>query len=179
MELFLSWPSSLASMARLIIYTIIVGTLRAPIYQWTFRDQDETGAVLHWVINDNTTTIVFAVNQLSQGSLGICPLVIIYLTPLQRRQVRSIYLIMTGSPCFRSNWLDFLRIHSAIHLTQPMYSLTHYAIGNWSPYLGLSTVGLSVSGSISLPMGFLIQLSLAVLYTIANQFYSALAFALG
>jgi len=38
-------------------------------------------------------------------------------------------------------------------------------------------VGLSVSGSISLPLGFLLQLSLSVLYTIAIQFYSALAFA--
>jgi hypothetical protein len=38
-------------------------------------------------------------------------------------------------------------------------------------------MGLSVSGSISLPVGFLIQLSLSVLYTIAIQFYSALAFA--
>jgi hypothetical protein len=38
-------------------------------------------------------------------------------------------------------------------------------------------VGLCVSGSISLPRGFLIQLSLSVLYTIAIQFYSALAFA--
>jgi len=38
-------------------------------------------------------------------------------------------------------------------------------------------VELSVSGSISLPLGFLIQLSLSVLYTIAIYFYSALAFA--
>jgi len=45
------------------------------------------------------------------------------------------------------------------------------------PKRGLSTVGLSVSGSISLPLGFLIQLSLSVLYTIAIQLNSALAFA--
>jgi len=38
-------------------------------------------------------------------------------------------------------------------------------------------VGLSVSGSISLPLGFLLQLSLSVLYTIAIHLYSALAFA--
>lgn len=127
--------------------------------------------------NDKTTAIVFAVNQLCPSSIGIYPLVIIHPKPLPRLQVRSINLIMTGSPGFGSNWMDFLCVHLAFHLTQSIYLLTHYAIGNWSPYFGLSTVGLSVSGSISLPLGFLLQLSLSVLYTIAIQFDSALAFA--
>jgi len=169
MELFLSWPSSLASMPWLINSTT---------RQWTLRGQDETGAVLHWVYDiDKTTAIVFAVNQLCPSSIGIYPLVIIHPKPLPRQQVRSINLIMTGSPGFGSNWMDFQCVHLALHLTQSIYLLTHYAIGNWSPEKGLSTVGLSVSGSVSLPLGFLIQLSLSVLSTIAIQFYSALAFA--
>jgi len=53
--------------------------------------------------NDKTTAIVFAVNQLSPGSIGISPLVIIHPKPLPRLQVRSINLIMTGSPGFGSN----------------------------------------------------------------------------
>lgn len=44
---------------------------------------------------------------------------------------------------------------------------TPYAKGNWLLSNELSMVGLPVSGSISLPLGFLIQLSLSVLYTIA------------
>jgi len=168
MELFLSWPSSLASMPWLINSTSVNELSEIRIKPVLYS--------IEWM-NDKTTAIVFAVNQLCPSSIGICPLVIIHPKPLPRLQVRSINLIMTGSPGFGSNWLDFLCVHLAFHLTQSIYLLTHYAIGNWSPNKGLSTVGLSVSGSISLPLGFLIQLSLSVLYTIAIQLNSALAYA--
>jgi len=127
--------------------------------------------------NDKTTAIVFAVNQLSSDSIGIYPLATTYPKLLPQLQVRSINLVVAGSSDFGSNELDFICIHSVFHLTQSMNSPTPYAKGNWLPSNGLSMVGLSVSGSISLPLGFLLQLSLSVLYTIAIQFYSALAFA--
>jgi len=123
--------------------------------------------------NDKTTAIVFAVNQLSPNSIGIYPLAITYPKLLPQLQVRSINLVMAGSSGFGSNELDFICIHSVFHLTQSINLLTPYAKGNWLPSNGLSMVGLSVYGSISLPLGFLIQLSLSVLYTIAIQFYSA------
>lgn len=126
--------------------------------------------------NNKTTAIVFAVNQLSPSSIGIYPLVITYPKLLPQLQVRSINLVMTGSLGFGSNELDFICIHSVFHLTQSINLLTPYAKGNWSPSNRLSMVELSVSGSISLPLGFLIQLSLSVLYTITIYFYSALVF---
>jgi len=127
--------------------------------------------------NNKTTAIVFAVNQLSLNSIGIYPLAITHPKLLPQLQVRSINLVMAGSSSFGSNELDFICIHSVFHLTQSINLLTPYAKGNWSPSNRLSMVELSVSGSISLPIGFLIQLSLSVLYTIAIYFYSALAFA--
>ena len=69
-------------------------------------------------INDKTTAIVFAVNQLSPSSIGIYPLAITYPKLLPQLQVRSINLVMAGSPGFGSNELDFICIHSVFHLTQ-------------------------------------------------------------
>jgi hypothetical protein len=128
-------------------------------------------------MNDKTTAIVFAVNQLSPSSIGIYPLATTYPKLLPQLQVRSIYLVVAGSPGFGSNGLDFICIHSVFHLTQSKNLLTPYAKGNRLTNNDLPMVELSVSGSISLPLGFLIQLSLTVLYTIAIQFDSALAFA--
>jgi len=54
-------------------------------------------------INDITTTIVFAINQLSPSSINISPLIIIHLRILLHSQVRSINLMMTGSLGFGSN----------------------------------------------------------------------------
>jgi len=52
---------------------------------------------------DITTTIVFAINQLSPSSINISPLIIIHLRILLHSQVRSINLMMTGSLGFGSN----------------------------------------------------------------------------
>lgn len=128
--------------------------------------------------NYNTTAIVFAVNQLSPSSIGIFPLTTTYPKLLPQLQVRSINLVVAGSLGFGSNALDFICFHAAFRLTQNIKLLTPYAKGNWSPKLWLSTVRLSVSGSVSLPLGFFLQLSLSVLYTIAIKLNSALAFAL-
>jgi len=57
---------------------------------------------------NDPTTIGFVVNQLSPSSIGMYPLVIIHPKPLPRLQVRSIYLMMTGSLGFGSNDLDFI-----------------------------------------------------------------------
>lgn len=71
-------------------------------------------------MNDKTTAIVFAVNQLSLDSIGIYPLAITHPKLLPQLQVRSINLVMAGSSSFGSNELDFICIHSVFHLTQFM-----------------------------------------------------------
>lgn len=121
-------------------------------------------------VYDKTTAIVFVVNQLSPSSLGISPLITIHPWILPHSLVRSINLIVTGSLGFGSNLWNSLLSHGS-PLTPLIDSLTHYAIGKWSSPLVIFISRRSVLGSISLPLGFLTQLSLSVLYTIAMILY--------
>jgi len=66
--------------------------------------------VLYWikiVYYSLTTTIVFAINQLSPSSISISPLIIIHLRILLHPQVRSIYLMIIRSLGFGSINLNF------------------------------------------------------------------------
>jgi len=87
-------------------------------------------AILDGVFNDLTTTIVFAINQLSPSSISISPLATIHPRILQHSQVRSNYLMMAGSLGFGSNsWDSLFSFHTAYALLQAINLLTHYAIG--------------------------------------------------
>jgi len=98
-----------------------------------FRKVHITCTILDDFTFNCTTSIVFAINQLSPSSINISPLIIIHWTLLLQWPIRSIYLMMTGSLGFGS--INFnLSLSLSFTLLKFNNLLTHYAIGKRKIY---------------------------------------------
>lgn len=82
--------------------------------------------------HDRTTSIVFMINQLSSGSMGISPLITIHPTILPHWLVRAM-----SSDDDRITWV---RVRSAAWFLQSIYSMSPYAKGQKLSLLLFSTL---------------------------------------